>query len=257
MNIFQKLKKIIYRLALFFKYHILFKDDHPSPDGSDMSHYCSRYFYRYPFLEQNHDTSLKNVLELLEKETYNTTYFGIPTIKLPLDFWVYQEIIFKLKPDIIIEIGNYKGGHILALAHILDNIGKGKIIGIDIDQKSIPSIVKKHPRIKLIEGDACESFNKVKSLCKPKQIIMIIEDSSHSYDNTLNILRKYSSLVSLNSYFIVEDSICHHGLDIGPNPGPYEAIIDFIRENHQFIIDRSKEKFLITWNIKGYLKRKK
>ncbi len=213
------------------------------------------------FMENSLSVQLKDVLKIMQAQSYNNTYFGIPTIKSPLDFWVYQEIIYETKPDIIVEIGNFRGGHLLALAHLFDQIHKNdffknkKIIGIDIDQKEIPKIVRAHPRIKLIEGDGVESFEKVKKLIKKNYKVLIIEDSSHTYENTLKILRTYNSLVTKKSYFIIEDSICHHGLDVGPNPGPYEAIETFEKENKKFKIDRDREQFLITWNPKGYLKR--
>ena len=98
-------------------------------------------------------------------------------------------------------------------------------------------------------------MNLSKKMIKPKDIVLIIEDSSHEYDNTLQILRKYSDLITKGSYFIIEDGICHHGLDVGPDPGPYEAIETFMSETNSFEIDRSKESFLITWNPKGFLKR--
>ena len=83
----------------------------------------------------------------------------------------------------------------------------------------------------------------------------MIEDSSHTYDNTLAVLHAYAGLVSPGSYFIVEDGICHHGLDLGPFPGPYEAVTEFLRDNSQFVIDRTCESFFITWNPRGYLRR--
>ena len=70
------------------------------------------------------------------------------------------------------------------------------------------------------------------------------------------MLNVYCALVKPGGYFIVEDGICHHGLEGGPYPGPYEAIEDFVRQNEHFVIDRSRERFLITWNPKGYLKRR-
>lgn len=207
-------------------------------------------------LENSLDLKLKDILpDIQYRILNNTTYFGIKTLKNPFDFWVYQEIIYELQPDIIIEIGNYNGGSTLALAHILDNINKGQVIGIDIIHSSVPEKVKNHPRISLVTGDACENFEKVKKLIKSNDNVLIIEDSAHSYKNTLNILNQYSSLIKKNSYFIVEDSICHHGLDVGPNPGPYEAIEEFIKINPNFIVDREKESFVITWNPKGFIKR--
>jgi cephalosporin hydroxylase len=208
------------------------------------------------FMEENLNMPLKEVLNHMQKESFKSTYFGINCIKSPLDFWIYQEIIFDVKPDIIIEIGNLNGGHTLALAHILDNLGNdGKVIGLDINHDEIPSTLKKHPKITLITGDACQNFQKVKDLIDKNDKVLIIEDSSHTYENTLNVLRTFSPLVTEESWFIIEDSICHHGLDEGPNPGPYEAIETFVKENKNFEVDRSKERFIITWNPKGYLRR--
>jgi len=107
----------------------------------------------------------------------------------------------------------------------------------------------------LIEGDACRNLEKVEQLISKEESVLIIDDSSHTHDNTLNVLRLYSKLIKPGDYFIVEDSICYHGLELGPKPGPYEAIETFTKENADFEIDRSREHFLITWNPKGYLKR--
>ena len=85
--------------------------------------------------------------------------------------------------------------------------------------------------------------------------VMVIEDSSHEYQDTLDVLRTYSPLIGIGKYFIVEDSICHHGVDVGPTLGPYEAIEMFVTMNPKFVVDRTREAYCITWNPKGYLKR--
>ena len=85
--------------------------------------------------------------------------------------------------------------------------------------------------------------------------VLVIEDSSHEFENTLSILNKYSQLVTVGSYIIVEDSICHHGLEVGPSPGPYEAIERFLLDSSDFEIDKACEDFGITWNPNGYLRR--
>jgi cephalosporin hydroxylase len=126
---------------------------------------------------------------------------------------------------------------------------------VDINHDTVPDIVKNHPRIKLITGDACEKLNAVKDIIPEEAKVIVIEDSAHTIGNTLNVLRKYSPLVSFGSYFIVEDGIINHGLDTEMPAGPYEAIENFILENNNFEIDRTKESFLITWNPKGYLKK--
>lgn len=168
----------------------------------------------------------------------------------------YQEIICETSPDFIVEIGNYLGGSTLALAHLCDCLGRGRVIGCDLSHRYISARVRDHPRVTLVEGDACRSFHRVVKLIGGDAKVLVIEDSSHTYENTLAVLRTYSPLVKPGQYFIVEDGICHHGLPIGPKPGPYEAIETFLAENVHFEADRGRESFLITWNPKGYLRRK-
>lgn len=208
------------------------------------------------YMEDSLSKTLGEVLEVIQARLMtHSTYFGIPCLRSPMDFWIYQEIVFALKPDIIVEIGNYCGGSALSLAHLCDHIGKGQVIGVDIEHAHIDQAARNHQRISFITGDACEVFDEVAAKCGEAKTVLVIEDSSHEYQNTLNVLEKYSQLVTIGSYLIVEDGICHHGLDVGPNPGPYEAITDFIENNRKFCIDREKESFLITWNPKGYLRR--
>lgn len=185
-----------------------------------------------------------------------TTYFGIPTLKNPIDFWVYQELIWERRPDVVVEIGNNRGGSALALAHVLDHVGHGRLIGVDIDQSRLDPRARAHPRIEFLEGDGVARVGEVRARIAAPERAMVIEDSSHTYDNTLAVLRAYASLVHPGDYFIVEDSICHHGLDVGPAPGPFEAIEAFLAESDAFESDRTREGFLITWNPKGFLRRR-
>lgn len=184
----------------------------------------------------------------------HTTYFGVRAQKCPMDHWIYQEIVFETQPDVIIEIGTAWGGGLLGLAHFCDLMNHGRVIGIDITLTHVAQAVRDHPRVTLIESDACKAFPQVASLIQPGEPVMVIEDSSHTYDNTLAVLRTYSPMVAAGCYFVVEDSICHHGVNVGPNPGPYEAIETFMKETDRFAIDRSRESFGITWNPKGYLR---
>lgn len=210
------------------------------------------------YMEEDLEIPLGKILPIIQEGIMNrTTYFGVRTLKSPMDAWIYQELIFETQPDVIVEIGNSSGGSTLFLAHLCDSIGKGRIIGLDLSHRNVPERVKHHARITFIEGDACQCFKDVERLISSEERVLVIEDSSHTYDNTLNVLRLYSQLVRPGDYFIVEDGICHHGLAIGPKPGPYEAIETFLIENQDFEIDRSREHFFVTWNPKGYLKRTK
>lgn len=207
------------------------------------------------YMEDSLDLPIRSLLPMMQKRIEkNTTYFGVRAMKSPLDYWVYQEIVHEQKPDFIIEIGNRFGGSTLALAHLCDLVGHGRLIGLDIAHGDIHPTVLEHPRITLIEGDACSSFEKVRSLIPLGANVLVIEDSAHTFENTLNVLNTYGVFILKGGYMIVEDGICHHGLDIGPNPGPYEAIDVFLRQNSRFEIDREREAFFISWNPKGYLR---
>jgi cephalosporin hydroxylase len=209
-----------------------------------------------PVMEESLDMPLRDVLPIMQERIMRgTTYWGVPALKNPNDFWVYQEIFYEMQPDVIIEIGNYDGGSTLALGHLCDLLGKGRILALDLSHSHVAETARAHPRITWLEGDACDLYPQVKEILSPNDRVLVIEDSAHTYENTLRVLRTYSGLIRPGDYFIVEDSNCHHGLSIGPFPGPYEAIEEFLRENGDFISDREKEGFLITWNPKGFLKR--
>jgi cephalosporin hydroxylase len=200
-------------------------------------------------LEDALELPLREIIPLIQYRIMNETW------KSPTDFWIYQEILCELRPDVIIEIGNHRGGSTLALAHLCDCLQHGRVIGLDLSHTDIAELVSSHPRITLIEGDACVSFDRVASLLAPEDHVLVIEDSSHTFDNTLRVLETYSALIKLGGYFIVEDGICHHGLYGGPFPGPYEAVETFLSQNGGFVVDRDREAFLLTWNPKGYLRR--
>lgn len=192
---------------------------------------------------------LRNVQEgILQK----STYFGIPTYKCPLDAWVYQQILFDYKPDVILEIGSKFGGSALMMAHWLDIIGKGRIVSVDICDKIYP-LARQHPRCTFLTGAALDVLPQVSKLIKLREKVIVIEDSSHEEEHTLACLRMYSSFVKKGGYFIVEDTIAQHGLP--RNYSPYPAIQTFLQENNDFVVDRECEQYLVTWNPSGYLKR--
>lgn len=185
----------------------------------------------------------------------NTFWLGIRTWKCPLDLWVYQEIIFELKPDIIIECGTARGGSALFLASICDSLNKGRIISIDIEDKEDKP---QHTRITYLLGSSTseEIVERVKSFIRSKDKVMVILDSDHHKEHVLMELKIYSTFVTKGSYIIVEDTNLNgHPVESEFGPGPMEAVRVFLRGHKDFIIDKSREKFLLTFNPNGYLKR--
>jgi len=208
-------------------------------------------------VEDSLDGPLRDALARMQDRIMKRTlYHGIKTRKNPLDFWAYQEIIYERRPDFIVEIGNYYGGSTVALADVLDRMGHGLVIAVDIARDRFSEAARTHPRIHAVTGDAAhaETVSRVKGAIHDDAEVLIIEDSAHTYDNTLSVLEGYSELVRPGGYFIVEDTICGHGLDVGPRPGAYEAVADFVDAHDEFVADRSRD-FFITWNPGGFLKR--
>jgi len=186
------------------------------------------------------------------------TWMGVRALKNPLDAWIYQEIIFETKPDIIIEIGSKEGGSTLYFAQLLELMKHGNIISIDIDRTNYHI---NHERITAITGNSSstEVVEQVKSLCKSANSILVMHDGAHDKEQVLRDIHTYESLVTIGSYFIIEDGIVdlfkpHEGVG-NFEAGPLAAVTQFLSEQNNFIVDLSRERYLITYNPHGFLKR--
>jgi len=194
---------------------------------------------------------------IVDKVCFNTNVFwlGIPLRKCPMDLWIYQEIIHHLEPDIIIECGTSYGGSALFLASICDLVNNGTVITIDIEDIANKP---RHKRIKYLHGSSTsqEIVEQIQKLIAPKDKVMVILDSDHHKEHVLDELRIYSQFVTKGSYLIVEDTVLN-GHPVRPDfgPGPMEAVEEFLKENKIFTVDQDKEKFYVTFNPKGYLRK--
>lgn len=186
---------------------------------------------------------------------HKVTYRGIKAIRCPFDYVIYQMIISDLKPDLVIEIGTNIGGGALYIADLMDSIGHGMVHTIDIIKLSDP-ILSQHPRIKLFtEGWELYNIGEAKGFDK----ILVIEDASHVYEDSLGAMQKFAPLVSKDSYMIVEDGIVNElGVEKEYNGGPLKAIREFLPSNKNFEVDRKWCDLFgknATFNVNGYLKR--
>ena len=185
------------------------------------------------------------------------TWMGKSILKNPFDIWIYQEIIHEVQPDVIIEIGSKYGGSTKYFADLLDILGKGMVISIDID-RSVYDL--DHKRVRVLTGDSSdpEIISMVAELCRDK-VVLVIHDGDHSRNQALKDLINYSKFVSLDSYFIMEDGIVdlfHDGDGLGfKESGPLAATEEFLQGNPHFVIDPGRERYILTYNPKGYLKR--
>lgn len=200
---------------------------------------------------------------------YNFDWLGLPIIQFPQDMVSIQEIIWKTKPDLIIETGVARGGSLILSASILHLLnGNGKVVGIDIDIRSHNrEAIENHPlahRIELIQGSSIDHyiFQQAKNHMNKDDKVMVILDSNHTHDHVLKELELYNSLVSKGCYLVVMDTVVDDMPDDyfpdrpwGKGNNPKTAVHEFLTTTDRFEIDASiQDKLLITVAPDGYLK---
>jgi cephalosporin hydroxylase len=186
----------------------------------------------------------------------NTRFLGVPVAKNPLDLWVYQEIIFEVRPDLIVEAGTAHGGSALYMATVCDLVGRGRVVSVDIAPvEDLP----RHERVTFIKASSTDPATtaRIEGMIRPGEAVMVVLDSDHKREHVLEELRLYAPLVTPGSYLILEDTnlngrpvMWRHG------PGPSEALEIFLRTHPEFEPDASREKFLFTFNPRGYLRKR-
>jgi len=205
------------------------------------------------------DMTLRDWLKYHQKEiVFDKCYWmGTKALKNPFDSWIYQEIIYEVQPDVIVEIGSAHGGSTLYFCNLLDLIGKGTVISVDIERKHFNV---RHPRIVEVTGDSSsdEVVEEVSKLCEGKTVL-VIHDGDHRKEQVLKDLARYSEFVSVNSYLIIEDGIVDlykPADDMGQwYEGPLLATEEFLAGNPDFVVDSERERYILTYNPKGFLKR--
>ena len=241
-------------------------------------------------LEMINDNNLKKIsLDFLcESSKYNYSYnfdwLGIPIIQYPQDIVCFQEIVWNVKPDLIIEFGIASGGSLIysaALLALLDVCEKGffsvdeskdgqrKVLGVDIDIRQHNKIeILKHPlskNIEMIEGSSLDEnvILKVKQIAQNYNKILVCLDSNHTHYHVLNELNAYAHLSSIGSYCLVFDTVIedmpdelNQNREWGPKNSPKTAVKEFLINNDDFLMDRTfQNKSLITSAPDGFIKR--
>jgi len=203
------------------------------------------------------------------KYSYNFDWLGRPFIQIPQDMVALQEIIWKTKPDLIIETGIAHGGGLIFYASMLELIGEGEVVGIDIEiREHNRREIERHPlskRIVMIEGSSTDEkiVKEVQKIVKKHKKVMVCLDSLHTHDHVLKELNIYSKFVTKGNYLVVFDTIIEflpkgfykdRPWDKGNNP--FTAVKEFLKHNKNFVVDKEIEnKLLITCAPGGYLLR--
>jgi cephalosporin hydroxylase len=210
-----------------------------------------------------------NLESNIAQYSYNFSWMGRPIIQYPQDIVAMQEIIWDIRPDLIIETGIAHGGSLIFYASLLELIGKGEVLGIDIDiRKHNRAEIEKHPmfkRIRMIEGSAIaeDVVRQVREAAAGKGTVLVCLDSNHTHEHVLRELESYAPLVTKGSYIVVFDTIVEDLPDnyLGDRPwtkgnNPLTAVHEFLKGNPDFVIDTDVDnKLLISVAPSGYLKR--
>lgn len=191
-----------------------------------------------------------------------TKWLNSLIMKNPMDMIMIQEIIYDTKPNVIIETGTYHGGSALFMATILDILKKGEIYTVDNNDK-YDGCLPQHRRINYIKGDSIsdEIVNEIKKEVNGAKSVMVCLDSDHNKDNVFKEMEKYCGFVTVGNYLIVDDTNINHPMRITQKgeriyeQGPHEAVDEFLKIHKEFRIDKSREKFMFTFNPDGYLKK--
>ncbi len=183
------------------------------------------------------------------KYVYSFAWMGRPVIQLPEDMIRLQEVIYALQPDVLIETGVAHGGSLIFYASLFEAMGKGRVVGIDIEiRPHNRAAIEAHPmkkRIDLLEGSstAPEIVAQVAALVKPGEKVLVVLDSNHSKGHVLDELRAYAPLVGIGSYIVATDGIMEQ-VKGGPRTeddwdwnNPKAAVHAFVAENPDFIIE--------------------
>jgi cephalosporin hydroxylase len=192
----------------------------------------------------------------VSKRTWKDTWYrGVRTYKCPTDMWIYMELIDQLEPGLVIETGTYRGGSALYIADRLETIGAGNVVTVDVNEPPNPPA---HPRLTYLTGSSTDPaiVEKIAAMAPEGQPVLVILDSDHSQAHVAAELEAYAPLVPVGSYLIVEDTNVN-GHPAAPDfgPGPMEAVWDFLATDPGFEVDTRCERYFLTQNPSGYLRR--
>jgi cephalosporin hydroxylase len=188
------------------------------------------------------------------------TWLGIPTQQNPNDVWITQEILFEVKPDVLVEAGTAAGGSAVLWAMILEQVNPdSRVVTIDIANQSQEA--RRHPvareRVRFLLGSSTAPgiVDEVRQEVEGKRVLVIL-DSDHAQHHVAEELELYAPMVSLGSYLIVQDTnVNGHPVFLKHGPGPWEAVEAFLARHSEFEVDESRERLLFTMHPRGYLKR--
>lgn len=202
-----------------------------------------------------------------QKISYEPTWLGIPIIQTPEDIVMMQELIWKVRPDVVIECGVAHGGALVLYASILEMTGKGHVVGVDVEIRKYNRLaLQSHAmsrRFTLIEGSSVDeaTVRQVRDVIRPDDRVLVTLDSNHTAAHVTRELELYAPLVTPDSYVVVFDGVMQVLTDApGGSPtwatdNPWQAVQKFLAENNDFEVDPYYNRLKVTHCPGGFLRR--
>jgi cephalosporin hydroxylase len=201
--------------------------------------------------------------------SYQWSWLGLPVIQMPPDIVVMQEVIWETRPQLVIETGIARGGSLVLYASILELIGEGEVLGIDLDIRAHNrEAIEAHPlarRIRMVESSSLDEavLAEVRGAADAVERVMVVLDSDHTHDHVLAELRAYAGLVTVGQFLVVADTFVedipvqeHRRRAWGPGDNPATALRAWLDETEGFEPDPFvNAKLLLTASPGGYLRR--
>ncbi len=221
----------------------------------------AQYFAWFEPAQRSRTEIIDSFVKLRHREMpflLRSRWFGIQTLQLPSDVWVTQEIFWELKPDVVVETGTHRGGSALLWATVLEQVNpSGRVITVDI--KNEVQEASRHPlwerKIEFLQGSSTAPgiVAAIAQRVRGKRVVVIL-DSLHTREHVLEELKLYSPFVPMGSYLLVQDT---SAWSEDSRTGGGQAVLDFLETTDAFESDRSRERFILTGNATGFLKRVK
>jgi cephalosporin hydroxylase len=201
--------------------------------------------------------------------SYLWSWLGVPIIQIPQDILVVQEIVWAHRPQLIIETGVARGGSVILFSSLLELIGEGTVVGIDVDIRAHNrATIEEHPmskRVRLVEGSSTDQriVEEIAAMASSVDRVMVVLDSNHTHEHVSKELELYADFVTPGQFLVVADTVveslppqAHRPRDWGPGNNPATALAEFLARRHDFAVDDFIDnKLLMSSSPGGYLRR--
>lgn len=218
--------------------------------------------------DQRYQNAMEWTRYMWQAGLHNNSWLGFKVKQLPTDLMIFQQLVWRQRPKVIVETGTYRGGSAIFFASLLYFLGGGRVISIDVKKdEEVEKAIQSHmlgAHVTLVHGDSAapDTIATVRDLVDEEKNVMVFLDSHHGYEHVKAELSAYAEFVPLKGYLVVEDTICFElsklpGFAVWRENNPLRAVDEFLETRSDFVRDERWEKFMISYCPRGFLRRQR